>query len=98
MLKIDTIHKIHKLTKPMATDWLLRIGDGDHFAVSSKLNIWGINSKNSFGKYFIRSVVPGDRLWFVKSKSKGLLVAVSTFTSFNQRELGPLVSITRTND
>ena len=50
------------------TDWILRVGDGENFINSSKYKIWGIQSTNSFGKYFIKHVKIGDRLWFVKSK------------------------------
>jgi len=80
------------------THWLFRVGDGDHFVSSSKQNIWGIVSSNSFGKYFINKAKAGDKLWFVKSNSKGLLMAVSTYTGIKKREVGPLVSLTATNE
>ena len=82
----------------MTTDWLLRVGDGGNLKRSSKYRIWGISSKISTNKYFIKNVKPGDRLWFVKSKSQGKLVAVATYRSHNMRELGPLVDITLTNE
>lgn len=80
------------------TDWILRVGDGENFINSSKYKIWGIQSTNSFGKYFIKHVKIGDRLWFVKSKTNGKLLAVSTYNSNNMRELGPLININMTDD
>lgn len=79
----------------MITDWLLRVGDGGNLKASSKYRIWGISSKND---YFIKNVKPGDRLWFVKSKSQGKLIAVATYCSHNMRELGPLINVTMTNE
>ena len=80
------------------TDWILRVGDGKNFKRSSRFNIWGISSKNSFGKFLISNIKPGDRLWFVKSKSKGLLIAVATYCSYNSRELGPLIQLTKSDE
>ena len=82
----------------MTTDWLLRVGDGNNLVRSSKHKIWGIQSSNSFGKFFIRTVKPGDRLWFIKSKSQGKVLAVATFCLHKKRELGPLIDITLTNE
>ena len=78
--------------------YILHIGDGKHFNSSSIKNIWGINSSHSFSKSFILNVKEGDILWFVISKSKGKLVAVSTFTKLNKRILGPLINISHTNE
>jgi len=82
----------------MTTDWILRVGDGENLRASSKYHIWGINSRNSFGKYFIKNVKPGDRLWFVTSKSHGKIIAVATYRSHNVREIGPILDITRTDE
>jgi len=82
----------------MAQDWLLRVGDGGNLARSSKFRIWGIKTTNSTGKHFIENVKPGDRLWFVKSKSNGKIVAVATYHSSRPRELGPLIELTLTNE
>ncbi len=82
----------------MPEDWLLRIGNGVHFNASSSKSIWGINTTTSpFGKYFMSNVKEGDRLWFVTSKSKGQIVAVSTFMCTKERVLGPLLDLTATN-
>jgi len=76
----------------MTTDWLLRVGDGKNLITSSSYNIWGIQSITSDGKYFINNVNPGDRLWFVKKKSQGKIVAVAIYSShFKRCEQGPLV-------
>ena len=81
----------------MTTDWLLRVGDGENFINSSKYRIWGIQSTNPANKHFIRHVKIGDRLWFVKSKSNGKIIAVATYQSHNKRDLGPHVNLTMTN-
>jgi hypothetical protein len=84
----------------MATDWILRVGDGDNFMNSSNYRIWGIQTKtSSHGKYFVKNVKSGDRLWFVTSNSKGKIIAVATYKSDNERVLdGPLVNRTMTNE
>lgn len=82
----------------MTSDWLLRVGDGNNLKQSSKYRIWGIQSSVSTNKHFLKNVKPGDRLWFVKSKSHGKLLAVATYRSHNKRELGPLISINMTNE
>jgi len=83
----------------MSTDWILRVGDGGNFIRSSKYNIWGIQTTTSpHGKYFISTAKPGDRLWFVKNKSKGKIIAVATYKSYNNRVLGPLINITMSNE
>jgi hypothetical protein len=78
----------------MTRDWFLRVGDGINFS-NSKYNIWGIKS---YGKELFRNMNIGDRLWFVKNKSQGKIVAVATYKSYNKRLIGPLVNITATNE
>ena len=83
----------------MTTDWILRVGDGENLIRSSKYKIWGIQTITStLGKYFIANVRQGDRLWFVKSKSQGKIIAVATYCSHNKREFGPLLDISMTNE
>lgn len=82
----------------MTTEWLLRVGDGANIKNSSKYKIWGISSKTDTNKHFIQNVKPGDRLWFVKSKSQGKLFAVATYRSHNLRDFGPLIDISLTNE
>ena len=82
------------------TDWLLRVNDGENFRVSSILNTWGIRLKNEkTGKQyapsqnFLKNVKPGDRLWFIISKSNGKAIAVATFSCWNERTLHSLKNI-----
>jgi hypothetical protein len=75
----------------MTSDWLLRVGDGKNLKSSSKYRIWGIQSTTPTNKYFLKNIKPGDRLWFVKSKSQGKLIAVAIYRSHNTRETGPLI-------
>ena len=82
----------------MEEEWIFRAGDGNNLIRSSPHKIWGINSKTSCGKYFIKNSKPGDRLWFVKSKSKGKVLAVATLVSIKKRELGELVNLSLTNE
>jgi len=83
----------------MTTDWLLRVGDGENLKRSSKYRIWGIQTLTSpHGKYFVNNVKPGDRLWFVTSKSHGKLIAVATYRLHNTRDVGPLINISLTNE
>lgn len=81
----------------MTTDWILRVGDGENFKHSSKYKIWGISSTYT-NKHFLKNVKPGDRLWFVKSKSHGKLIAVATYRSHNTRDFGPLIDISMTDN
>ena len=82
----------------MTTDWLLRVGDGENLKHSSRYRIWGVVSKIPAGKHFVENVKPGDRLWFVKSKSQGKLIAVATYRSHNLREFGPLINVSLTDE
>lgn len=82
----------------MATDWLLRVGDGNNFKNSAIHKIWGIQSTTTIGKHFTKTVRPGDRLWFIKSKSQGKVLAVATYCLHNKRDLGPLIDLTPTNE
>jgi hypothetical protein len=82
----------------MPQHYLLRVGDGNHFNSSSAKRIWGIDSTTSAGKFFLSSAKAGDLLSFVKSKSRGLIIAVATFTEAKERVLGPLIALTPTNE
>jgi len=82
----------------MATHWILRCGDGENLKNSSTYRIWGISSKISTNKYFLKHVKHGDILWFVRNKSQGKLVAVATYLSHNLRDVGPLINISLTNE
>ena len=84
----------------MTTDWIVRAGDGKNFKNSSKFRIWGITSTTSTNKHFIKNVKPGDRLWFIEGKSKGKIIAVTTYQSHNMRKVnnGPLIDTSLTDE
>jgi hypothetical protein len=82
----------------MTVHYLLRIGDGKHFVRSSIHHIWGVDSKTNDGKWFLSNVKEGDQLWFVQSNSNGKLIATATYSHQKPRELGPLISLTQTNE
>ena len=83
----------------MTTDWLLRVADGTNFINSSKYRIWGIQTITSTHcKHFVENVRPGDRLWFIQSGTCGKVIAVATYRSHNDRELGPLIDVSLNNE
>ena len=98
MLNINSNSSDIQLRLTMTNDWLLRVSDGKNFKRSSRYRIWGIKSTTSANKNFLKNVKPGDRLWFVKHKSQGQIIAVATYRSYNYREVGPLINITMTNE
>ena len=51
MLNVNNI-----TNQQMTTDWLLRVGDGENLKNSSKFKIWGISSKISTNKHFLKNV------------------------------------------
>lgn len=86
------------ITEEQEQHWFIRAGDGKNFINSSKYRIWGIRSSTSFGKHFVKNVKKGDKLWFIKNKSQGKVIAVCTYISLNERVLGPLINTTMTNE
>ena len=80
----------------MANDYIIRVGDGDHYRSSTTFSRWGITAEHAFSKMFMRTVIPGDRLWFLQNGGK--LLGAATFVSTNQREVGPLIQFTPTNE
>lgn len=83
----------------MTQDWYIRVGDAKNFINSSSLGIWGIQSTTACGKNFCKNVRVGDRVWFIKSKSDGLIIAVATFTRIVSRQLNNNQSnVTRSNE
>lgn len=70
----------------MTTHWLLQVSSGENLRASFNFKIWGIqNITDKNGKYFINNVKTGDKLWFVKNKSEGQIIAVATYCSHNDR-------------
>jgi hypothetical protein len=66
-------------------DYIFRVGEGENFWNSSHLYTWG--TKNLKG---LKTIKNGDRMWFVTNKSRGKIIAVSTFESINLRGDGTL--------
>lgn len=79
------------------TDWLFRVGDGINFFNSLKYKIWGISSTIGAHKHFMNNVKENDRLWFIKAKTNGKIIAVANYKKHQKRELGPLINISRTD-
>jgi len=98
MNKSDNTRTTKHVTNKSVTHWLLRIGNGIHFNNSSSKFIWGINSKHSCSKSFIKKVKEGDILWFVTGKSGGHLVAMAKYKRMDNRIIGPLINHSFTNE
>ena len=80
--------------------WTLNVGDSKNFVKSSHVGIWAVNPRN---KTFLADVKPGDTLWFIAKKPPrhaldGRIIAVATFVSKNERDIGPIFSLTRSNE
>lgn len=82
--------KKKKINKPK--HWILKIFNGDDFNNSKELGVWGISSKGTVNKTFIDEAQPGDKLWFMKSNHE--IVGVAIYKSHTQRLVGPLISLT----
>ena len=63
------------------TNWIIRIGDGEHFFGSTE-NVWGFNSRN---KYFLRNARPNDKLFFVMRGTKCTICAFAVFKGLRIR-------------
>ena len=48
--------------------------------------------------FLSKNIKLGDRLWFIQSKSKGKIIAVTTYQSHNKKDFGPLLNITKTDE
>lgn len=86
------------------TNWIIRVGDGENFKISSKYKIWGVKSTTSGYVHFTNNVKKYDKLWFVLNKDKeendkyGKLLAVATYISHNERLLGDLINLSMTDE
>lgn len=79
--------------------WIVRVNDGKNFYASMKRGIWALKSWVSDGKNFLSYGDVGDTLWFLTNYKAGKkLIGVATFTKLIKRELGPLISLTATNE
>lgn len=80
------------------THRIISVGNGENFIRSSQYGIWGINSSGISGKKLLSEIEPGDILWFFQNEEKYKFIAVATYQSQNKREIGPLISTTKTNE
>jgi hypothetical protein len=78
--------------------WLFRVGDGTNLKNSSRYQIWGIKSRGSGSKNFMKNARQGDILWFIKGASHGRAIAFATYNSHNNRQLGPLIDLSLNNE
>ena len=78
--------------------WIIRIPDYASFANVSYYKFWLFDSKNLWNcKRFQENIRKGDTIWFMKSGSKGRILAMATFKRLEARKLGPLINISMTN-
>ena len=83
----------------MQTHWIVRVGDGKNFKSSICHKIWGITQKSSQYKSFSNNVKEGDILWFLGNYKVGKkFLGVATYRMQKKREIGPLISLTLTNE
>lgn len=81
------------MSSPVIAHWLFRVGpDASNLYACSPYNVWGVNSSNSNAKKFVRIAKPGDIIWFVKGKSKGLIVAFAVYKGSETRINGENLS------
>jgi hypothetical protein len=82
----------------MVKHYTARIGDGENFENSKKYQIWGVKP----GVKKISEVKPGDKIWFLRHKIDDITpaeyIAVADFVSYNDRELGPLLELSKSSD
>ncbi len=82
----------------MVQHWLLRVGDASNFIKAIPYNLWGISSSTKTNMKFLSYVSKGDILWFVKNSSNGQLIAVASYVGHQRRTIGPLVSLSKTDE
>jgi len=80
--------------------YILRVGDGENFVNGSTRNLWAVKDSH---KSFLENVKQADKLWLIRSKTSedlysGKIIAVADFEYKNERIVGPLVSLTPSNE
>jgi hypothetical protein len=80
--------------------YILRVGDGENFINGFAKHLWAVKDSH---KSFLEKVKQGDKLWFIRSKTSedlysGKIIAVADFEYKNERIVGPLVSLTPSNE
>ncbi len=83
----------------MVTHWIVRIGNATNFKASMDKKVWGIIGSHSSSKHFMKHAEEGDVLWFLTNYKVGKkFIGLATFKSHRMREIGPLISLTPTNE
>ena len=97
MIDNKVLEKMQNISKMQVeggpTHWLIHTGNNQNFENSIPHKRWGYDSTHK--KTFGSTVKAGDILWFVR---KGKILFMVTFVSKNKREVGPLISLTLTNE
>jgi hypothetical protein len=80
--------------------YILRVGDGGNFIKGFAKRLWAVRDSH---KSFLEKVKQGDKIWLIRSKTSedlysGKIIAVADFEYKNERIVGPLVSLTPTNE
>ena len=80
--------------------YILRVGDGENFIKGFAKRLWAVRDSH---KSFLEKVKPGDKIWLIRSKTSedlysGKIIAVADFEYKNERIVGPLVSLTPSNE
>lgn len=76
--------------------YIVHVGDAKNFNASKHKHIWCFKSTTACWINFMRNVNPGDILCFIKQG--GFVVGFAQYESHKKRELGPLISLTITNE
>lgn len=76
--------------------YIVHVSDGKNFNASKYKNIWCFKSTTACWINFMRNVNPGDILCFIKNG--GFVVGFAQYIEHKRRELGPLISLTMTNE
>ena len=76
--------------------WIVHVGDAKNFNASKYKNIWAFKSTTACWINFTRNVNPGDILCFIKKG--GHILGFAQYDNYKARELGPLISLTITNE
>jgi len=78
------------------TFYIVHVSDAKNFNASKYKNIWCFKRTTACWINFMRNVNPGDLLCFIKNG--GTVVGFAEYVGIKPRELGPLISLTITNE
>jgi hypothetical protein len=82
--------------------YITPVGDGVNFVQTSHIGLWAVKSKNCI-KILNNELKPNDKIWFIcntepRSGKYGKIMAVADFQSKNERNTGPLIALTPSNE